>query len=169
MTLLGMISISIACQQQNNKQSSVDEIESTVSTKEIKSDPIAYFGEKISLEGAINPEEFLAAIENNDSIPAKLSTEILATCKMKGCWMDVALGDESVMKVTFKDYGFFVPKEGAAGKETVIEGYAKTVETDVETLKHYAMDAGKSQEEIDKITEPKQEIAFVATGVIIKD
>jgi hypothetical protein len=36
-------------------------------------------------------------------------------------------------------------------------------------LKHMAEDEGKSQEEIDAITEPKMEYTFVAGGVIIKD
>jgi hypothetical protein len=73
------------------------------------------------------------------------------------------------MRVTFKDYGFFVPKEGMEGKEVVFEGVAKRKVTDVDMLKHFAEDAGKSQEEIDAITEPKVELTFVANGVIIKE
>ena len=38
----------------------------------------------------------------------------------------------------------------------------------VEHLKHYAQDAGKSKEEIAKITEPKDELTFIADGVIVK-
>jgi len=36
-------------------------------------------------------------------------------------------------------------------------------------LKHLAEDEGKSQEEIDAITEPKMEYTFVAHGVIIEE
>jgi hypothetical protein len=40
--------------------------------------------------------------------------------------------------------------------------------TSVAELQHYAEDAGKSKEEIAKITEPKLELTFVADGVIVK-
>jgi hypothetical protein len=37
--------------------------------------------------------------------------------------------------------------------------------TTVEELKHFAEDDGKSKEEIEKITEPKIEMVFEASGV----
>ena len=86
---------------------------------------------------------------------------------MKGCWMTLD-GEEGDVRVTFKDYGFFVPTEGQEGKTAVIEGVAVKTVTDVATLKHYAQDAGKSAEEIAAITEPREEIALIATGVAIK-
>jgi hypothetical protein len=39
----------------------------------------------------------------------------------------------------------------------------------VEELKHLAEDAGKSKEEIEAITEPKEELKFLATGVLLLD
>jgi hypothetical protein len=42
-------------------------------------------------------------------------------------------------------------------------------ETSVEELRHYAEDAGKSQEEIEAITEPKKTYSFVADGVLLKE
>ena len=50
----------------------------------------------------------------------------------------------------------------------MLEGVATLTETDVETLKHYAEDQGKSKEEVAAITAPKREITFEATGVVIK-
>jgi hypothetical protein len=81
--------------------------------------------------------------------------------------MDLKSGDSSTLRVTFKDYGFFVPKD-AAGKQAVVQGIAKIEETSVADLKEYAKDAGKSTEEIEAIKEPKKELVFEATGVIIK-
>ncbi len=71
------------------------------------------------------------------------------------------------MRVTFKDYGFFVPKD-IAGKTVVVEGVAQKKTTPVSELRHYAEDAGKSKAEIAQITDPKNELAFVADGVIVK-
>ena len=126
------------------------------------------FGEPISEDSAVSTESLLAQMEGIDSMQVKVESQILATCKMKGCWMNVELPGEDKMRVTFKDYGFFVPKEGVEGKTVIMEGYAKKATTDVETLRHFAKDAGKSQEEIEAITEPKDELTFVASGVIIK-
>ena len=80
--------------------------------------------------------------------------------------MMVDLGDGQKMRVSFKDYAFFVPKN-SGGKTAVMEGVASWQETTVKELKHYAKDAGKSQEEIDAIKKPKKELVFEATGVIL--
>ena len=82
--------------------------------------------------------------------------------------MDVASGEDTVF-VRFLDYGFFVPTEGAEGKRTVVQGQAFYDTLTVPMLKHYAEDAGKSQEDIDAITEPELRLAFTATGVMIED
>jgi hypothetical protein len=76
--------------------------------------------------------------------------------------------DGDTLRITFKDYGFFVPKSGMEGKEVVFAGIAKNDVTSVETLQHFAKDGGASEEEIATITEPKSEINFVASGVLIK-
>ena len=52
---------------------------------------------------------------------------------------------------------------------TVIQGDLFLDTTSLEMLKHYAEDAGKSEEEIALITEPIYELGFIADGVIIKN
>lgn len=125
------------------------------------------YGESISTDGALALANLSTEVAGKDSVTLTLKGTIEETCKMKGCWMTVTDENGVTTRVTFKDYGFFVPKEGAAGKEVVFSGVAKRKLTDVATLRHYAEDAGKSQEEIDAITEPKEEIEFVANGVVI--
>jgi hypothetical protein len=98
----------------------------------------------------------------------KVIGQIKEVCSKKGCWMTLDLPNGESMRVTFKDYGFFVPLT-SQGYPVIIEGSAIKTEIDVATLKHYAEDAGKSKEEIDAITAPKLEYAFEAVGVIIKD
>ena len=53
------------------------------------------------------------------------------------------------------------------GKEVVLEGEAVVKEVSVKQLQHYAKDAGKSEEEIKKITQPKKELQFIAKGVLV--
>lgn len=81
--------------------------------------------------------------------------------------MTIDKGDGSSMRVSFKDYGFFVPKD-ISGKTVIVEGKATVTTTTVEELRHFAEDAGKSKEEIAKITEGKTELTFEADGVIVK-
>jgi len=126
------------------------------------------FGETITKEGAVSPADLIAAMEDKTEIEKiKVTGEVSAVCKKKGCWMKMDMGDESDMRITFKDYGFFVPLD-CDGKVATIEGKAYIQETSVEDLRHYAEDAGKSKEEIAAITEPLRELTFEATGVIIE-
>ena len=104
----------------------------------------------------------------NSSSKIKLGGEILSTCPMKGCWMKISV-EKDTMLVRFKDYGFFVPKNGVEGKTTDINGNISVDTLSVAKLQHYAQDAGKSKEEIDLITEPKITISFLADGVLIKE
>lgn len=81
--------------------------------------------------------------------------------------MKLPLDNTTETMVRFKDYGFFMPLD-SKGKEVIVEGKAFVKETSVDELKHYAEDAGKSKEEIAKITESKVEYAFLANGVLMK-
>ncbi len=125
------------------------------------------YGKAITAEGAISMEEMLKAMEDQDSMDTKLACEIITSCTMKGCWMDVKMPDGSPMKVRFVDYGFFVPKKDMEGKHAIMQGTASRETFDVATLRHYAEDAGKSKEEVDKITEPEYVLTFLAEGVLI--
>jgi hypothetical protein len=92
--------------------------------------------------------------------------EVKAVCQAAGCWMTINLENGETMRVTFKDYGFFVPKD-IAGTNVVFKGKPEVTTTSVSDLKHYAADAGKSKAEIDAITEPEIALTFVADGVLV--
>ena len=125
------------------------------------------YGDAITPDGAISTADFMKAMSGTDSLAAKVECEIITSCTKKGCWMDVKLPEGGVMKVRFRDYGFFVPTKGLEGRQAVLQGYATKETTDVATLRHYAEDAGKSKEEIEKITTPEESLFFLADGVLI--
>lgn len=127
------------------------------------------FGAKIDEAGAISMDSLLALVNagSTDMNGVKVEGKVSDVCQAKGCWMQLEKGDGSTMRVTFKDYGFFVPKD-CAGKSAIILGHAYMDTTSIEDLRHFAEDAGKTKEEIEKITEPEVELAFEAEGVIIK-
>jgi len=146
-------------------ESSKEKIEETAEELTITENK---FGEDITEEGALTAAEFLAQFDQIAAKEVKLTAPINDVCSKKGCWMVLALDEEQDMRVRFKDYGFFVPKD-AAGKLATIQGVASMDTTDVATLQHYAEDAGESQEKIDAITKPEFSYVFEATGVIIKE
>jgi|TARA_R110000782_G_scaffold259894_1_gene350871 hypothetical protein len=151
----------VACQENNKEQ------EKEVVSEEIEV-TITKHGKDITEEGAITAAEFLAQFEGKDSLYTKLIAPINEVCAKKGCWMTINLGEDKDMRVTFKDYDFFVPKD-AAGRFAIVQGFAKIDTTSVATLKHYLEDAEASQEEIDAVTEPEINYSFEAEGVIIKE
>ena len=128
----------------------------------------SYYGDLINTSDIINISEVKNSISQNGKITTKIQGEILATCAKKGCWMKLKT-DEDTLMVRFKDYGFFVPKEGVEGRNAIIQGEAYYDTLTVELLQHYAQDAGKSEEEILSITEPEYNFLFEASGVIIQE
>lgn len=128
---------------------------------------LMYFGDSITIDQAVAASDLINQIKGKDSIQIKLMGTIEDVCQKKGCWMNLSLGKEQSMRVKFKDYAFFMPKD-AAGKTVYIDGWAYNDTIPVAQLQHYAEDAGKSKEEIAKITEPEVSISFEANGVIIK-
>lgn len=147
--------------------SSEKEIE-VVPAKEVKVE-YASFGDKIAADKALTKEQMLQkykSMKKGDTIAVKFKSKINSVCKKKGCWMKMELPNQAESFVRFKDYGFFVPLN-ADSQEAVVSGRAFVDEVSVAELKHYAKDGGKSQAEIDKITEPKITYAFQADGVLI--
>lgn len=124
-------------------------------------------GEQFEYSETQNVSEVIDALEEQDSVPAVVKATVQEVCQAKGCWMNVADGgDGQPIFVQFKDYGFFMPKD-LGGGEVVMKGYAYRDMTSVEDLRHFAEDEGKSPEEIAAITEPEEELKFLASGVHI--
>ncbi|MCA0427717.1 MAG: DUF4920 domain-containing protein [Bacteroidetes bacterium] len=128
---------------------------------------VEYFGEKITEDSAIAITELKSLMGDKTEIQVKLSGKIEAVCQKKGCWMELTNEGAEPLRVVFKDYGFFMPKD-ASGRTAIIQGRAYIDVTSVADLKEYAKDAGKSSDEVAQITEPKKELAFEASGVILK-
>jgi hypothetical protein len=103
-------------------------------------------------------------VKNADAWAGKtVKTEgtVSSVCQAKGCWMVLKSGEHSV-RVTFKDYGFFVPKD-SAGQTAVLEGVF-TVKTIPEaTAKHYAGETPGGKP--DAVQGDQKELSFLAAGV----
>ena len=154
----------VACQDKKDASSQNETVNAI--------DTLSYqvFGDSIDTKDAISKEEMFAkyqTMQPTDTVAVKFYSEIQNTCGKKGCWMTLDLNGTEQSFVKFKDYAFFVPKEGAEKHLAVVSGKAFIEETSVDQLKHEAKDAGKTQEQIDSITAPVKNYRFMADGVLI--
>ena len=126
------------------------------------------FGEEITKKDAISYDEMVTKMVGKDSMITKVMGTVEGVCQAKGCWMNIVSDnpDQPKMFVKFKDYGFFMPKD-ISGKRVIMQGYAFKEVTPVDELRHYAEDEGKSKEEIAAIVNPREELKFLASGVLL--
>ncbi|WP_439883188.1 DUF4920 domain-containing protein [Pontibacter sp. MBLB2868] len=161
-TLLVAASL-VACNQtETATESTATQVSSSATAK------ANTYGASFEEENVLSVTALQELVKGQDSLQAVVTAEIKESCQAKGCWMDVKLADDTSMKVTFRDYGFFLPVEDLKGREVVFAGTAKREIISVEDQRHYAKDAGKTEAEINLITAPKEELRFVADGVILK-
>lgn len=126
----------------------------------------AHFGAALSAAPAVECQKVLSDAQKYDDKDVKLSGRVSGVCQAKGCWMKLTTNEPGApsVRVTFKDYGFFVPRE-SMGKTAVVEGRFKVKTLSVAQAQHYADDAAKAGQAPKKVTEPQQEFSIVATGV----
>ena len=126
------------------------------------------YGAAITAEGAQPLSALGTVLGTQDSAQVKLVGKADAVCQAKGCWLTMKTPEGQEMRVRFKDYAFFVPKD-ISGKTVVINGWAHRETVPVSDLQHYAQDAGKSDKEVAAITQPQQQLNFEADGVLVAD
>lgn len=134
--------------------------------EENASDEVSEFGEvKVMEDKAVSVAEMMTAFEANGSQEAEFTVkgEITQVCAKMGCWVRIKNGDTPFM-VRFKDH-FTIPTETAEGTMAALHGRAYVDTVSVDMLRHYEEDAGASEEEIMKITEPEINFGFEADGI----
>lgn len=162
----------VACKEENKPTEAevVETVTEMVTPENTAAGDYESFGKEIVADDAIaasSMAEHYKTMKVGDSVNSKLIAKVNEVCQSKGCWMKLDLGGEEQAMVKFKDYGFFMPKD-IQGKEVIINGKAFVEEMSVEDQRHYAEDAGESEEAIAAITEPKRTYSFEADGVLLK-
>lgn len=90
-----------------------------------------------------------------------VETRIAKVCQKKGCFF-VATEGASTARVTFKDYGFFIPTD-SGGKNVVLVGTFSRKSVSKEQAEHYAADLGEKAAPLPE----KFEYSIVASAVKI--
>lgn len=110
-----------------------------VTVGEVVNNPEKYAKESVVLEGVID-----------------------VACERKGCWMQLAAQKAGPgLRVTFKDYGFFIPFD-ARGMKARAEGVVSVKTLTKDEADHLESEGAKFSRSEDGTA---REISFVATGV----
>ncbi len=163
--VLALSALLAACNNTQEAQNAENE-ETTEVVEQVVVEYQTFGDSTMTAEGAIPSTELLAYLGDEQEMDVKVSGTINEVCQKKGCWMNVKLDDESTMHVSY-DYEFLLPLN-SSGQEMIMQGTVFYDTIPVDHLRHLAEDAGKSEEEINEITEPKATLAYLATGVMIK-
>ena len=150
---------SVALAQQKSTQDEVISLSNPVETTEeyeVYGSEFDVSEQPLSLKGLLSK----SSIYENKQVVAK--GKIKQVCQKKGCFFMLSDGQNEA-RITFKDYGFFIPTN-TAGKKVVLKGTFNVQELSEKKAKHYAKDAG---EDPDNIEGPQKEYSLVATSVKI--
>jgi hypothetical protein len=118
----------------------------------------AVYGKKITLKNPLTLKQ-ATSVKNTDK-QVLVKAKVGKVCKKKGCWM-ILESKEKEIRVTFKDYSFFVPM-GLIGKDVLIQGQMIEKKMSLEETKHFVADEGG---DTSKITKGRSEFRILASGV----
>jgi hypothetical protein len=124
------------------------------------------YGAQVTMKDEVKLADVLKDPKAFDGKKIKLAAQITGVCQKKGCWMNIKSGEQAAM-VKFKDYQFFVPLD-VEGRYTTIEAVPQVKVVTEAMRRHYAQDAGKSKEEIEKIKGDETQVIFMAEAVEIR-
>lgn len=115
------------------------------------------------------PEVSLAdVVKDTDEFVDEIVTvegEVGGVCRMKGCWMGLVAPESPMgVRVTFKDYGFFVPRE-SRGLIARMEGTFHASTLSKEEADHLESEGAKLSRNPDGTV---TELSFVASGVELR-
>lgn len=154
LSIFAGLSLLVACTSSN-------EIKETVEIK-------AFGPHEVDDSKAISTQEMLRQFkaENGDQ-EFTFEGKITEVCSNAGCWVNIDRGNGETFMVRFKDH-FTIPLNTKIGSTAYLHGLAYMDTVQVEDLKHFAEDAGKSEAEIEKITRPEFSLNFEADGIMFK-
>jgi hypothetical protein len=139
----------------------------TPAPKAADTDGVLRRGEKLSGAPKVGLGALLKSPQQHDGKKVLLEGTVRKACERKGCWMELAEAGDAKgpgVRVTFKNYGFFVPVD-SAGKKAKVEGTVKVADLSDETAKHYESEGAT----VPRGTDGKpREIQLVASGVELR-
>jgi hypothetical protein len=123
------------------------------------------FGAPISPGPTLSLADVLTTPERFRDRAITVEGHVRSACTRRGCWMEVAEGSDpklSGCRVTFKDYGFFVPTD-SAGSTAKVQGTLGVNTLPPERVAHLEGEGGQFPHK--NADGSVSELRLVATGV----
>ncbi|MCP3058147.1 DUF4920 domain-containing protein [Myxococcus sp. K38C18041901] len=124
-------------------------------------------GEALKGASEVKLADLLSKPQAHDGKTVRLEGTVRKACEKKGCWMELAQEGQAKgpgVRVTFKDYGFFVPLD-SAGSQARVEGVVKVAELSEGHAAHYEAEGAIVPRGADG---KPREVQLVATGVELR-
>ncbi len=126
------------------------------------------FGQKLGESGEVQLSQLLQAPTSYSGKKVRVEGHVRRACSAKGCWMELSTAPDPgapACRVTFKDYGFFVPTDSAGSRATV-EGEVNLKRVTPAHVRHYEGEgASFAAKHADGSAD---EVRLVATGVELR-
>ena len=155
----------LACEARANRANPPSAAEPAPSQAAPHAEP-KHFGAPLNAGAPVlSLADVLAAPERFRDQTVTVEGQVRSACTRRGCWMEVAPSADSKQpgcRVTFKDYGFFVPTD-SAGARAKVQGILGVNTLPPERVQHLESEGGQfprknSDGSVD-------ELRLVATGV----
>jgi hypothetical protein len=127
--------------------------------------PAHAFGAPITPTPELSLADVLASPERFRDQTITVEGHVRSACTRRGCWMEVAEGADPKLagcRVTFKDYGFFVPTD-SAGSTAKVQGTLGVNTLPPERVAHLESEGGQFPRK--NADGSVNELRLVATGV----
>jgi hypothetical protein len=124
-------------------------------------------GEKLKGLKKVELATLLSTPASVDGQEISVQGKVRRACERKGCWMELTpdgKGNGPGVRVTFKDYGFFVPLD-SAGRTATVEGKVIVAELSEERAKHYESEGATVPRGADG---KPREVQLIASGVELR-
>jgi hypothetical protein len=139
--------------------------EPLASATPVPTPPRKTFGAPLGASPAVALSEVLKTPDKFSDQTVLVEGEVRRACTRKGCWMELAEaqdGGAPGCRVTFKDYGFFVPTD-SAGSKARVEAKVESKLIKPELVAHLESEGAKFA---DKAADGSaREVRLVASGV----
>jgi hypothetical protein len=121
---------------------------------------------------SLDPAALTQDLGTYQNTVVRVEGTVAKVCQAMGCWLTLQNPAGTPIRVEVPrdeegEYVYTFPTDlGIA--EVIVEGTVTSDTTDVETLRHFAEDEGRSSEEVDAITEPERTVVLTARGALVK-
>ena len=124
------------------------------------------YGAPLAAQAPLPIDDLLAKPDGWKSKTVTVEGQVRKACTRKGCWMELGGKQPGTpgCRVTFKDYGFFVPLD-SAGSQARVQGTVEVDTLSASAVRHYEEEGAVFPGKRPDGTAP--EVRIVASGVVL--